>query len=253
MGNVNDYSALITNLFLAIIPSIILCIFVYKMDVVEKEPTSMLLRLFFLGVLCTAPAAYLEKTIINFTDISADDYINSFILAFLIIAVVEEGYKYLILALGTWRNRNFDHKYDAIVYAVFISLGFATLENILYVHENGSEVAALRAIISVPAHAFYAVASGYFFGHAKQFAHDGNKSKEILNIFLSIIAPIILHGTFDYLLFLENNVILGIFFGFVALLYMVSYCSIKKVSATKMIKDNIDTEQVKEEQNEESI
>ena len=237
MTNTIDYSVLTTNIFLAVIPSIILCMFVYKMDVVEKEPTAMLIRLFFLGAIITVPAAFFEKTIIQVFSIGHSDYISSFILSFGVIALVEEGYKFLILALGTWRNKNFDHKYDAIVYAVFISLGFATLENILYVNSNGGEVAALRAVISVPAHAFYAVSSGYFLGHAKQFSHQKNKGKKILYIFLSILIPILLHGTFDYLLFLENEVFLVIFFCFVALLYMVSYCSIKKVSNTEMIKD----------------
>ncbi len=254
-----DYSALITNLFLAVIPSVLLCIYVYKMDSVEKEPTSMLFTLFFCGVLITIPAAYVEKTLIEFTGLTSQDYLGSFLLSFLIIALVEEGYKYLILWIGTWKSKAFDHKYDAIVYAVFISLGFATLENILYVYDNMNKavevaggiiqnsqdnalrVAILRALISVPAHAFYAVASGYFLGHAKQYSHHNRRGKVILFVFLSIFVPILLHGTFDFLLLLDNNIILGIFFSFVALLYMVSYCSIKKVSKTEMIRDSVDT------------
>ena len=254
-----DYSALITNLFLAVIPSVLLCIYVYKMDSVEKEPTSMLFTLFFCGVLITVPAAYVEKTLIEFTGLSSTSLLNSFLLSFFIIALVEEGYKYLILWIGTWKSKAFDHKYDAIVYAVFISLGFATLENVLYVYENMNQVvevaggiieesqdnalrvAILRALISVPAHAFYAVASGYFLGHAKQFAHHNHKGKVALYVFLSIFIPILLHGTFDFLLLLNNNIFLAIFFSFVALLYMVSYCSIKKVSKTEMIRDSVDT------------
>lgn len=240
VADYNDVLAISINVILAIIPSILLLLYVYKMDVVEKEPTTMLFILFFLGVLSTVPAAFVEKSLINIFEINPTDYLTSFILSFCIIGAVEEGYKFLILVLGTWKNTHFDHKYDGIVYAVFISLGFATLENILYIHNNGNDVAVLRAIVSVPAHAFYAVASGYYLGHAKEHAHHGNKAKFRLCIFLSILTPIILHGTFDYLLFLDNDIILLVFFAFVALLYMVSYCSIKKVSNTKMIKESLD-------------
>lgn len=226
-----DISTLILNVFFAIIPSVILCFYVYKMDIIEKEPIVMLFRLFFLGVLITVPAAYMEKSLISITGLGTnpDGYLDSFLMAFFIVALIEEGYKYLILYFGTWHNKNFDHIYDAIVYAVFISLGFATLENILYVYESGAQTAILRALISVPAHAFYAVASGYYLGLAKLNKTIGYNKAKIGYIILSILIPISLHGVFDFLLFTSNDLLLWVFFGFVALLYMLSYYKIKRV------------------------
>ncbi len=229
-----DYSALIINIFFAIVPSVILCYVVYKMDVIEKEPMSMLLRLFFLGVLITVPAAFVETTIISATNYQVTDYFSAFVMSFFVIALVEEAYKFLILYLGTWKNRNFNHIYDAIVYAAFVSLGFATLENILYVYQNGAATALLRAFVSVPAHAFYAVASGYYLGLAKLNQSIGAHGKSVYLRILSFVVPVILHGIFDFLLFINNNIVMGIFFLFVGLLYVVSFFKIKKISATEI-------------------
>lgn len=225
-----DYSFLVLDIVYAIIPSILICLYVYHKDVVEKEPIMMLFRLFFLGVLMTVPTFFIEKTLISFSGIQPDGYINCFIMSFFIISLVEEGYKYLILYLGSWKNKNFDYKFDAIVYAVFVSLGFATLENILYVSNYGANAAFLRAVISVPAHAFYAVASGYFLGLAKKNAILKNRKEETKYKILALAAPVFLHGVFDFLLLTENNVMLGVFYAFVGALYAISFLSIDKVS-----------------------
>ncbi len=232
-----DYSSLVISIIVAIIPSIILCYYVYENDIVEKEPMKMLFMLFFLGVLTTVPASFMERAIISATKISENGMLNCFILSFLIVALIEEGYKYLIVYLGTWKNKNFDHKYDAIVYAVFVSLGFATLENILYIIRNGTEIALLRGVLSVPAHAFYAVASGYYLGLAKKCALCNLKSKSMMYKILALLAPVLLHGIFDFLLLTNNEVLFGIFYCFVACLYIISYTYIKKVSKTKMMID----------------
>ncbi len=232
-----DYSSLVINIIVAIIPSIILCYYVYENDIVEKEPIKMLFMLFFLGVLITVPASFMEKAVISSTNINENGLLNCFILSFLIVGLIEEGYKFLIVYLGTWKNKNFNHKYDAIVYAVFVSLGFATLENILYIIRSGTEIALLRGVLSVPAHAFYAVASGYYLGLAKKCTLCDLKSKSIMYKILALLVPVLLHGTFDFLLLTNNETLFGIFYCFVACLYIISYTYIKKVSKTKMMID----------------
>ncbi|MBR1386098.1 MAG: PrsW family intramembrane metalloprotease [Bacilli bacterium] len=229
---------LIFNLVIAIVPTIILCFYVYKMDVIEKEPTNMLLRLFFLGILITIPVAFIEQSFLSFTGLEESDYLNCFIISFFIVALVEELFKYVVLYLGTWNNKHFDHIYDAIVYAVFISLGFATLENILYVVEsinvNSLQVGIMRALISVPAHAFYAVASGYYLGLAKLNHSIGYRKNEIFYKTLSLLIPILMHGIFDFFLLTGNQLHIAFFYGFVAILYFVSYFNIKKTSSVQM-------------------
>ena len=232
----NELAPLLLNLLIAIIPSIIICTYVYKKDVIEKEPMPMLIKLFCLGILITIPASFVEKSLMSALDLNKSglDVVECIVIAFLVVGLVEEGYKYIITYFGCWHNRNFDHVYDGIVYATFVSLGFAMLENILYVVENGTQTALLRAFISVPAHAFYAIACGYYLGISKLNYSIGNKRKARLYKFFSFIIPILLHGIFDFLLLTNNNDLLWIFFAFVAILYIVSFFNIRKLSAVEM-------------------
>ena len=230
-----DISSLSFSVYLAIIPSILLCLYVYRMDVVEKEPIHLLLILFFVGVLATVPARFFEQTLISTTGLEATNLSDCFILSFGIIALVEEGYKFLVLLVSCWNNKEFNYKYDAIVYSVFISIGFATLENILYVQNSGYDVALWRGLISVPAHAFYAIASGFFLGFAKESSIKHQTVKKIIFLFLSLFTPILLHGIFDFLLLTENDVLFKVFFSFVMILYFISYYEIKKLHKGKIM------------------
>ena len=216
-----DISSVSFIVYIAIIPSILLCLYIYYMDVVEKEPIKLLLTLFFIGVLLTVPARFLEQLIITSTKLDYNNIKDSFLLSFLVIALVEEGYKFVAFLSATWKNKEFNQKYDAIVYAVFISLGFATLENIVYIYNNDASIALYRGLISVPAHAFYAVASGFFLGLAKE--RSLNKKSSKIYILLSFIVPVILHGLFDFFLLTENQMMFGVFFGFVTVLYLLSF------------------------------
>ncbi len=242
----------VLNIIFAVGPAILLCIYIYKMDIIEKEPIPMLLILFFLGVVITVPVAYVESKLISIVGINYSNTLSCFILAFCIVALAEEGFKYLILYFGTWKNKNFDHIYDGIVYAVFISLGFAMLENLLYVAQptfssirymsmptidaikSGTDTAMLRALISVPAHGFYAVTSGYYFGLAKLNNSIGYKKKTIIFLILSLFVPVVLHGLFDFLLLISDNMVSWTFYCFVSILYIASYFNVRKISAVEM-------------------
>ena len=135
-------------LILSVLPALILMFYVYKKDTVEKEPIGLLVRLFILGVIAGPLAAFVETLLFTvFEGIFDPGPVLLFFDFFIGVAVVEEGFKYLFL--GTVRkNPNFNYVFDGIVYAVAVALGFATLENILYVFEGGIEVALMRAIFS---------------------------------------------------------------------------------------------------------
>lgn len=238
-----DISLLSFNIYLAVIPSVILLIYVYQKDIVEKEPLKLLVTLFFLGILISVPVTFLGQFVMSATglnvpnsNIAPINYFDSFVLAFLVAGLIEEGYKYIVVLFATWKNKNFNHKYDAIVYCVFVSLGFATIENILYILRNDFKVAIYRAIISVPAHAFYAVACGFFLGFAKESSIKKKTKMKYLFLVLSFVIPWMLHGLFDFLLYTENSILFGVFSSFVAILYIVSYIEIKKTYDGKLIK-----------------
>lgn len=168
----------ITLILAALVPAIVLCVYVFKMDRVEKEPAGLLLKLFGLGAVACVPAAMLEiildkvikalfvligfiyvpETVQGVTVIVRSyDFVHNFFG----VALVEEGLKLIVLLWITRRTKDFNSLFDGIIYAVFVSLGFAAFENVLYVLEGGFEVALLRAFLSVPGHMFFGVMMGY--------------------------------------------------------------------------------------------
>lgn len=193
-------------LTIAIIPVIVLMIYVYKKDKYEKEPIGMLVRAFMLGILSIPIALAIDSF---FASVMLGETV--FFQAFFQAGIPEEFAKWGLFMLFIWKNKNFDEFFDGIVYACFIGLGFACVENILYVFDNESyslaiHTGVMRALLSVPGHFLFAVIMGYYLGLAKFKKNDRSKF-----LIFSILFPIIAHGLFDYLLMLssafsENNI-----------------------------------------------
>lgn len=221
---------MILTFIIAIIPTIVLGYFIYKKDILEKEPIGLLSLLFISGVILTLPASSIEQLLLPFIEKITDPTMYNLVLSFVGISLVEEGCKALLTYEICWKNKNFNHIYDAIVYSVFTSLGFATLENILYVMIFGIDAALLRAVVSVPAHAFFGVSMGYYMGNAKSAQHRYKNNQKNKNIILSILVPILMHGIFDFLLLTNSESMVIIFFIFVFFMYVISYLKVKKHS-----------------------
>lgn len=183
---------------LAIAPGVGLCFFIYFRDKFEKEPFRLLRNCFLFGVLSVIPAAIIEM-IFNAAGVNENQGIlTTLIYAFLIVAVTEEICKFFILKRYAYRKAEFNEPFDGIVYATMISMGFATLENILYVASSGIGTAVLRMFSAVPLHAVCAVFMGYYAGKAK-FAK--NKAGNLLT---GIFFAILIHGLYDFYLFQKD-------------------------------------------------
>src|SRR5574344_305904 len=191
---------------LAMAPSIILGIIIYKKDVVEKEPLPLLIKLLFYGVLSVGIALLFELKAEDVFRLK-NDVLGIFIKSFIFTALSEEGVKWLFLYFSCWRDKNFDYTYDAIVYAAFIALGFATVENVAFVmnHNQNFMVAIERGLITVPAHAFFGILSGYYLGLAKKYEQRlwVNKSRKAL--ISSFVFPLLIHGLFDFTLYISTK------------------------------------------------
>ena len=153
----------ILYIIVAVVPGIILLIYVYSQEHVDPEPTSLIIKLLVFGVFSAVIAVVLEQVgegiLRHYLVEGSVAYIIVF--TFFIVGTVEEGVKYIFLKLGTWRNPHFNYKYDGIVYSVAVSLGFAGFENIGYIFRYGLLVAGQRAVLAVPAHVGFAVLWGY--------------------------------------------------------------------------------------------
>lgn len=246
MANLGTISAV-----LAVLPTIALFIYIYKHDKADKEPFGLLLKLFIGGATLTvASALILERSLSPLISSVDNKILNAFLEAFCSAAFCEELCKLIVLYLFTHKNKNFNSLFDGVIYAVCVSLGFATLENILYVFGDGvtSEslsTAITRAVYSVPGHCFFAVFMGYYYSlyHVYKKAAAAEKHyadmgvTTVLGSFkykdkfcLTFVAPFLLHGFYDFCL-MANIAILGIVFDiFVVALYVRSFKRIKAFS-----------------------
>lgn len=225
---------------LAIIPVIGLLCFIYFNDKKEKEPFGLLVALFFAGMatVLTAMIAELAGGFIIESVSPEKTVLSQIVDAMIIVGPAEELGKFFVLWIITWKNKHFNYSYDAIVYAVFVSLGFAAFENVGYVFSNGVGTAIARMITAVPGHACFAVFMGFFYSKAKYAAITQKKGKCLSNILLAIFVPIVIHGIYDAILMgagaSDLEALAGIsiilWFGFVIAMFVVSCIIIVKSS-----------------------
>ncbi|HVG40048.1 MAG TPA: GNAT family N-acetyltransferase, partial [Chitinophagaceae bacterium] len=181
----------------AVAPGLAVCIYIFYRDRHNQEPAFNMMLSFLFGVLAVIPAIFIE----NWADEYFDNSILSIIISsYLAVALVEEISKFLVLRYYSFTRSSFDEPLDGIVYAVLVSMGFATIENIFYAFKYGLSVAFVRMFTSVPAHATFAIIMGYFVGKAK-FDATHKKNLFIKGIFGATMA----HGTYDCFLFLNEN------------------------------------------------
>ena len=205
----------------ALVPAFALMYYVYKKDSVEKEPMRLIMRLFALGAIAGPIAAILESIAFEIFDNSSLTGTALLVCKYYIgVAAIEEGLKYLFLNTVR-KNPEFNYVFDGIVYAVAVSLGFAALENVLYVMSGGLGVALTRALFSVPGHCADGVVMGCFFGLARQREVRGNRAGARLYYILAFVLPVIEHGFYDCALSTESVVLnfaaLGVEIAFIAL------------------------------------
>ncbi len=188
-------------LALALAPGLLLLMFVYLKDKYEREPMRLLLKAFAYGAISAVILLtfWVSIELLHIPlPVSSNLYVQVFYEAFLQAAVPEETVKFVFFLVFIYKMNDFNEWFDGIVYASAISLGFATVENIIYVFSQGTSVGIMRAIFAVPAHFITGVTQGFFFSLAK-FG-----GKKLTNIALALITAIIIHGIYDYFLMLDK-------------------------------------------------
>ena len=216
----------------AIIPAIVLMIYIYRKDRLEQEPKGLLILLIVFGILSTSLASFAERIGLRILSKLADPTGEAFALLsnFLIIGLAEEGSKYLFLKWRTWRNPNFNCQFDGLVYAVFVSLGFALWENLYYVVMYGLGGAVIRAVTAIPGHACFGVFMGVFYGQAKALANQGNEESSRKCRILALICPMLLHGLYDYIATRESGELTFLFLIFIAAMFAAAFLMVRKLS-----------------------
>lgn len=215
----------------ALLPVFIILRYVYLLDRNEREPLGFVLKVVLWGAVFSLPCAGVERfmftLISSFYDTATIEF--AWMENTVGVALVEEFSKWLVLMILVWKNKNFDYRYDGIVYAVSASLGFAALENVLYVISYGTGVSIGRAIFAIPGHATFGVFMGFWLSRAKNFWLDGKHLRMRICKLFALGIPMLIHGAYDFLLS-EQIAAIGaqhIFFVYVILLDLFAWRVIK--------------------------
>lgn len=224
--------------------------YVYFRDKYEKEPVKLILKGILLGAVIIFPVGLVENYIIvigkDFGKISKAAWDG-----FVVAGATEEAFKYLAVFILIWRNRNFNEKFDGIVYAVSVSLGFAAIENLFYVFSNSNsmQVGLLRAFTAVPGHTIFGIVMGFYLGLAR-FSIT-NRRKWLIRAFT---IPWLLHGVYDFLLMSGHPVLLIAFIPFLIFMYRHGLQKMKELnneSAFNPININFTNEQQNQHEQQE--
>ena len=202
---------------LAVAPVLICLVYMYIRDKYEKEPWRLLATGIAVGTIITFPIMQGQGFMARFMPIAVGQFGEAVFTSFAIAAFVEEGFKFAALYFLVWRSRELNEPVDGIVYAVFISLGFAGVENVLYVFNpqlGGLSTALMRAVVSVPAHGLFGIIMGYHFAIAR--FEPQNKG---LRIFLAFFAPWLAHGIYNTILLSGHTYYLVVFVPFLLMLW----------------------------------
>ena len=188
-------------LIASLLPVALLMGYIYKRDTFQKEPWPLLMKAFGFGILSALLDMFVANGLNFIVPRPADTPLgNALYEAFVSAALPEEFCKLLMLYLCIWKDPHFDEYYDGLEYAAFVGLGFAGLENVLYILQGGLGLAVGRGIFAVPAHFFFAIFMGYFFSMARFRYSERRKF-----LALAYIIPVLLHGIYDAVLMYMNN------------------------------------------------
>ncbi|MBN2806725.1 MAG: PrsW family intramembrane metalloprotease [Prolixibacteraceae bacterium] len=218
---------------LALAPVLIIAFYIYFRDKYEKEPWGLLLKAMLMGVIIVFPVIFTEE-LMNSAGSAFRGVAKGFWDAFMVAALCEEAFKYLAFILLIWKSPSFNEHFDGIVYATFISLGFAGVENILYVMNNGLSTGLVRAFTAVPAHAVFGITMGYFMGLARFYPTKREKY-----LFASFLWPFALHGFYDFVLMAGVPWLLLFFVPFVALLWITGLRKMKAMNQSSYYNTDI--------------
>lgn len=220
----------------AVAPGLALLAYLYLKDRYESEPIATVIRMFVFGALLVFPTMVIQRAfVLGFGS-------NTFTYAFLYSSLIEEFLKWFLVVFVIYKHQDFNEPYDGIVYAAAVSLGYATVENVIYALLGEPSVSSLlmRALLPVSGHALFGVIMGYHLGRAKF-----QKAVERRHLALSLLLPVFYHGIFDYILLESKRYYLWFMIPLMLFLWARSIWKINKAASISPFRGFIREEEVK--------
>lgn len=248
------------NIFLiliAVFPPIYFLLFFHFKSQEKEHALSKIFFIFFLGIIILLPVLFIELIIDSIIKESiANIYLSSFLTSFIVAASCEEIAKYLIIKKFIYYNDNFNTIMDGIIYTISVSLGFATLENLIYIFNYGLNIGYIRAFTAIPLHVFASGIMGYYIGRAKS---ENNLKQTNFLLKKGLLTAVIIHGLYNFFIFLseinESHYVFNIFiyplliFSFIFLMKKIniyksssSFVKNKKVNRKNDLKNFVNTD-----------
>lgn len=225
----------------SLFPPLFLLWKVYQYDRIEKEPVGLLLTIFIYGMISTLPAGILEtigQAVLSYVPL--ERFLPPFavqrgfnvLFYFLIVGGSEELVKYYAMKLPTWRNPDFNYVFDGVVYGVASAIGFAALENLLYVMDSGLLTAGVRAWTAIPLHCITGIFMGHFYGIAKaaDLWNDIRVRSRMLR--RSVLIPMLIHGAYDFIATDESEILTMAFLLYIILLDIVALRALRRYAGS---------------------
>ena len=200
---------LLTLLFAALLPAVVLLTYIRFKDREHPEPPRWIAKGFLYGVISASLSTLISSPLgwLGFYSAGEACSVGEAVrTAFFGAAIPEEAAKLFMLWLLLRKNPYFDEKIDGVVYATCVGMGFASIENVMYLASSYGawlQVGLMRALISVPGHFMFAVAMGYWYS----LGYWGHSKRDMA---LAFIVPMLLHGVFDAILMMSGVVTSGI-------------------------------------------
>ena len=220
-------------ILLAVVPALLLLLYVRRKDRLEVEPPKLIWQLVGLGALAVVAASVLELAGLFLLTrvLDTKSFLFQALQWFVVVGAGEELCKYFMLRRRTWKEPAFNCTFDALVYAVAVSAGFALAENILYVFRYGFGVVFIRAIVSIPAHICFSVFMGAWYRAAKIATLEHQPDKARRASWLAVLVPALAHGAFDFIASnTDSGAMTVVFIIYVVAMFIVSWRLLKKLA-----------------------
>ncbi|MCX6715802.1 MAG: PrsW family intramembrane metalloprotease [Candidatus Taylorbacteria bacterium] len=180
-------------LLVGLIPSLLWLFFWMREDADQPEPRSLLAGCFFAGMFTVVVAIFAEQYI--------GVIVNDISLKYTLWSGIEEIFKFAAVALVALFTRHNDEPIDAMVYCIAVALGFAALENALFVmaplshgelatsiiHGNLRSIGATLVHVVSSAIIGFSLGLTFYRGHAMKF----------LSLVIGLIVAVAIHTSFN--------------------------------------------------------
>lgn len=201
----------------AISPAVAIMTFIYLSKRIELEPLPLIIRMFIIGVIMVFPIMFIQYAF----EVEGVFH-NPLMKSVFLVGLLEEFSKWFFLLFVAYRHSDFDHHYDGIIYGVAVSLGFATIENIIFLFQNGIQIAMLRAIFPVSSHGLFGIIMGFYMGKAK---FRTTRSRWCLG--LGLLIPVGLHTVYDYIITVKEMTWMYWITPFMIVLWIIGFRKIR--------------------------